>query len=196
VGGGCGRGGEGGEGGAALKVPTGALWEWDEASTYLREPPFVRDIAPDPSPVRDITSARVLVMVGDSVTTDHISPAGSIAPGSPAAKYLTQHGVAPREFNSYGSRRGNHEVMVRGTFANVRLHHELGPGIEGGWTRHSPHAQGMTVSDAAMRYREEGVPLLVITAKEYGTGSSRNWAAHGRSPVARGAASPAAYDAV
>ncbi len=164
---------------AALKVPTGALWEWDEASTYLREPPFVRDIAPDPSPVRDITSARVLVMVGDSVTTDHISPAGSIAPGSPAAKYLTQHGVAPREFNSYGSRRGNHEVMVRGTFANVRLHNELVPGIEGGWTRHFPDEEDMTVYDAAMRYQEEGVPLLVITGKEYGTGSSRDWAAKG-----------------
>ena len=164
---------------AALKVPTGALWEWDEASTYLREPPFVREISPDPQPVRDITSARVLVMVGDSVTTDHISPAGSIAPGSPAAKYLTQHGVAPREFNSYGSRRGNHEVMVRGTFANVRLHNELVPGIEGGWTRHFPDEEGMTVYDAAMRYQEEGVPLLVITGKEYGTGSSRDWAAKG-----------------
>jgi aconitate hydratase len=164
---------------AALQVPTGALWEWDEASTYLREPPFVRGIAPEPPPVRDITGARVLVMVGDSVTTDHISPAGSIAPGSPAAKYLTEHGVAPRDFNSYGSRRGNHEVMLRGTFANVRLRNELVPGIEGGWTRHFPDEEGMTIYDAAMRYQEEGVPLIVITGKEYGSGSSRDWAAKG-----------------
>jgi aconitate hydratase A / 2-methylisocitrate dehydratase len=118
-------------------------------------------------------------MVGDSVTTDHVSPAGSIAPGSPAAKYLTDHGVAPRDFNSYGSRRGNHEVMVRGTFANVRLRNELVPGIEGGWTRHFPDEEGMTIYDAAMRYQEEGVPLIVITGKEYGTGSSRDWAAKG-----------------
>jgi aconitate hydratase len=164
---------------AALQVPTGALWEWDDASTYLREPPFVRGVPPEPPLVRDISGARVLVMVGDSVTTDHISPAGSIAPGSPAAKYLTEHGVAPRDFNSYGSRRGNHEVMVRGTFANVRLHNELVPGIEGGWTRHFPDEEGMTVYDAAMRYQEEGVPLLVITGNEYGTGSSRDWAAKG-----------------
>jgi aconitate hydratase len=164
---------------AALQVPAGALYEWDKGSTYLREPPFVRDISPEPAPVADFNGARVLVMVGDSVTTDHISPAGSIAPGSPAAKYLTEHGVAPREFNSYGSRRGNHEVMVRGTFANVRLRNELVPGIEGGWTKHFPDDEGMTIYDAAMRYGEEGVPLLVITGKEYGTGSSRDWAAKG-----------------
>ena len=164
---------------AALQVPAGALYEWDDASTYLREPPFVRGIAPEPPPVTDITGARVLVMVGDSVTTDHISPAGSIAPGSPAAAYLVEHGVAPREFNSYGSRRGNHEVMVRGTFANVRLRNELVPDIEGGWTRHFPDEEGMTVYDAAVRYQDEGVPLLVITGKEYGTGSSRDWAAKG-----------------
>jgi len=164
---------------AALKVPAGALYEWDDASTYLREPPFVHGIDPEPPSVRDITGARVLVMVGDSVTTDHISPAGSIAPGSPAARYLTDHGVAPRDFNSYGSRRGNHEVMVRGTFANVRLRNELVPGIEGGWTRHFSDGEGMTVYDAAMRYQQEGVPLIVITGKEYGTGSSRDWAAKG-----------------
>ncbi len=139
----------------------------------------MRGIAPEPPPVRDITGARVLVMVGDSVTTDHISPAGSIAPGSPAAKYLTERGLAPRDFNSYGSRRGNHEVMVRGTFANVRLRNELVPGIEGGWTRHFPDEEGMAIYDAAMRYQEEGVPLIVITGKEYGTGSSRDWAAKG-----------------
>ena len=164
---------------AALNVPTGALWEWDDASTYLREPPFVRGIAAEPPAVRDISGARVLVMVGDSVTTDHISPAGSIAPGSPAAKYLTDHGIDRRDFNSYGSRRGNHEVMVRGTFANVRLRNELVPGVEGGWTRHFPDEEGMTIYDAAVRYQDEGVPLIVITGKEYGTGSSRDWAAKG-----------------
>jgi aconitate hydratase len=166
---------------AALKVPSGALYEWDDASTYLREPPFVRGIPDQPSPMTDIAGARVLVMVGDSVTTDHISPAGSIAPGSPAAKYLTEHGVAPRDFNSYGSRRGNHEIMVRGTFANIRLRNELVPGIEGGWTKHFPDGEGMTVYDAAMRYQQERVPLIVITGKEYGTGSSRDWAAKGAS---------------
>jgi aconitate hydratase len=164
---------------AALQVPTGAVYEWDDASTYLREPPFVQGIPDEPRSITDITGARVLVMVGDSVTTDHISPAGSIAPGSPAAKYLTEHGVAPRDFNSYGSRRGNHEVMVRGTFANVRLRNELVPGIEGGWTKHFPDGEGMTVYDAAMRYQQESVPLIVITGKEYGTGSSRDWAAKG-----------------
>src|SRR5437773_1460454 len=164
---------------AALNVPTGALWEWDDASTYLREPPFVRGIEAEPPAVRDISGARVLVMVGDSVTTDHISPAGSIAPGSPAAKYLTDHGIDRRDFNSYGSRRGNHEVMVRGTFANVRLRNELVPGVEGGWTRHFPDEEGMTIYDAAVRYQDEGVPLIVITGKEYGTGSSRDWAAKG-----------------
>jgi aconitate hydratase len=164
---------------AALQVPTGAVYEWDDASTYLREPPFVQGIPNEPPPITDITGARVLVMVGDSVTTDHISPAGSIAPGSPAAKYLTEHGVAPRDFNSYGSRRGNHEVMVRGTFANVRLRNELVPGIEGGWTKHFPDGEGLAIYDAAMRYQQEGVPLIVITGKEYGTGSSRDWAAKG-----------------
>jgi aconitate hydratase len=164
---------------AALQVPTGALYEWDGASTYLREPPFVQGIPDEPPPITDVTGARCLVMVGDSVTTDHISPAGSIAPASPAAKYLTEHGVAPRDFNSYGSRRGNHEVMVRGTFANIRLRNELVPGIEGGWTKHFPDGEGLTVYDAAMRYQQEGVPLIVITGKEYGTGSSRDWAAKG-----------------
>jgi aconitate hydratase len=164
---------------AALQVPTGALYEWDDASTYLREPPFVQGISSEPPTMTDISGARVLVMVGDSVTTDHVSPAGAIAPGSPAAKYLTDHGVAPRDFNSYGSRRGNHEVMVRGTFANVRLRNELVPGVEGGWTKHFPDDEGMTIYDAAMRYQQEGVPLLVITGKEYGTGSSRDWAAKG-----------------
>jgi aconitate hydratase len=162
----------------SLDVPEGGLWEWDPQSTYLREPPFVHGIPDEPDPIQDIEGARVLVMVGDSVTTDHISPAGSIKVDSPAGKYLQQHEVPPREFNSYGSRRGNHEVMMRGTFANIRLHNELS-GKEGGWTVHMPDGEEMTVYDAAMRYREEDVPVIVIAGKEYGTGSSRDWAAKG-----------------
>jgi len=164
---------------ASLRVPEGALYEWDPSSTYLREPPFVEGLAPEPAPTSDIEEARVLVMVGDSVTTDHISPAGSIAPDSPAGRYLIEHGVQPRDFNSYGSRRGNHEVMMRGTFANIRLRNELVPGREGGWTLHLPGGQEMSVYDAAIRYREEGIPLIVIAGKEYGSGSSRDWAAKG-----------------
>jgi aconitate hydratase len=163
----------------ALKVPQGALYEWDPESTYLREPPFVRDVPPEPPGTADIGLARVLVMVGDSVNTDYISPAGSIAPNSPAAVYLEERGVSRREFNSYGSRRGNHEVMMRGTFANVRFKNELAPDVEGGWTTHLPSGDRMTVYDAAMRYRQEAVPLLVIAGREYGIGSSRDWAAKG-----------------
>jgi aconitate hydratase len=133
----------------------------------------------EPEPVEDIVGARCLVSVGDSVTTDHISPAGSIKPDSPAGRYLLEHGVERREFNSYGSRRGNHEVMVRGTFANVRLRNLLVPGSEGTWTRHLPSGEEMTIFDAAERYRAEGVPLLVLAGKEYGSGSSRDWAAKG-----------------
>ena len=162
----------------SLQVPEGALWEWDPASTYLREPPFVADLPKEPAPVRDIHGARVLVMAGDSVTTDHISPAGAIKLDSPAGKYLKQHEVEPRDFNSYGSRRGNHEVMMRGTFANVRLRNELSE-QEGGWTTHQPSGEEMTVYDAAMRYAKEGVPAITIAGKEYGTGSSRDWAAKG-----------------
>ncbi|MBI1885337.1 MAG: aconitate hydratase AcnA [Chloroflexi bacterium] len=163
----------------ALAVPEGGLYAWDEQSTYLREPPFVLETAPEPPPLRDILDARVLVMVGDSVTTDHISPAGSIAADSPAGRYLQEHSVTPRDFNSYGARRGNHEVMLRGTFANVRLRNELVPGTEGGWTIHFPSGEQTTVYEAAMRYGQEGVPLLVIAGKEYGSGSSRDWAAKG-----------------
>jgi len=163
----------------SLQVPEGALYEWDPGSTYLREPPFVQGVSPEPAPLADVGGARVLVMAGDSVTTDHISPAGSIAADSPAGRYLTDQGVAPREFNSYGARRGNHEVMMRGTFANVRLRNELVPDSEGWWTLHFPDSERMTVYDAAMRYRQEGVPLLVIAGREYGSGSSRDWAAKG-----------------
>jgi aconitate hydratase len=163
----------------ALPSPTGPMFEWDPASTYVREPPFFEGLAPEPSETGDILDARVLVKVGDSITTDHISPAGSIKPDSPAGKYLIEHGVEQRDFNSYGSRRGNHEVMMRGTFANVRLRNELAPGTEGPWTTHLPSGEVMAVFDTALRYRDEGVPLLVIAGKEYGSGSSRDWAAKG-----------------
>jgi len=162
-----------------IDTPQGALFKWDDDSTYVRKPPFFDGITHEPKPVEEITGARVLVKVGDSITTDHISPAGSIAPDSPAGQYLQDKGVSKAEFNSYGSRRGNHEVMMRGTFANIRLRNEMAPGTEGGWTRKMPDGQQMTIYDAAMQYQEEGVPLLVIAGKEYGTGSSRDWAAKG-----------------
>jgi aconitate hydratase A / 2-methylisocitrate dehydratase len=165
----------------SLEIPSGNLYEWDEGSTYIRRPPYFDGMPRDAEPVEDIVGARCLVMVGDSVTTDHISPAGAIKVDSPAGGYLVEHGVEPREFNSYGSRRGNHEVMVRGTFANVRMRNLLVPGSEGTWTVHVPSGEEMTVYDAALRYREEGVPLVVIAGKEYGTGSSRDWAAKGPS---------------
>jgi hypothetical protein len=163
----------------SLPVPADKEFEWEPDSTYVREPPFVQDIAAEPAPLAGITGARVLVSVGDSVTTDHISPAGSIPPSSPAGQYLQEHGVAPRDFNSYGARRGNHEVMMRGTFANIRLRNLLVPGKEGYWTVHLPDDESMTIYDAAMRYQREGTPLLVIAGKEYGSGSSRDWAAKG-----------------
>jgi aconitate hydratase 1 len=163
----------------ALPVPAGNEFAWDPDSTYVREPPFVEHLAAEPAPVRNIIGARVLVSVGDSVTTDHISPAGSIPLESPAGKYLQEHGVTQREFNSYGARRGNHEVMMRGTFGNIRLRNTLAEGKEGYWTRHQPANDEMTIYDAAMRYQQEGVPLLVLAGKEYGTGSSRDWAAKG-----------------
>ncbi len=163
----------------ALPYITSPLFPWDPNSTYIQEPPFFRDFALEVPPLEDIHAARVLVMLGDSITTDHISPAGSIPPESPAGKYLISRGVPPREFNTYGARRGNHEVMMRGTFANVRLRNRLVPDKEGWWTRHFPSGEVMTIYDAAMRYREEGVPLIVLAGKEYGTGSSRDWAAKG-----------------
>ncbi len=162
-----------------LPVPPGALFAWDDNSTYVRNPPFFDHIAPQPAPVTDIQGARVLVSLGDSVTTDHISPAGSFKADSPAGKYLVEHGVATRDFNSYGSRRGNHEVMMRGTFGNIRLRNALAPGKEGYWTRHLPDGAEMPIYDAAMRYIAEGTPLVVLAGKEYGSGSSRDWAAKG-----------------
>jgi aconitate hydratase len=168
---------EGDERWRSLPTPSGPVYAWDPDSTYVREPPFFADLGPaEPT---DLVGARCLVMVGDSVTTDHISPAGSIRPDSPAGRYLIEHGVEPRAFNSYGSRRGNHEVMVRGTFANVRLRNALAPGTEGPWTVHLPGGELTSIYEAAMRYRAEGVPLLVIAGKEYGSGSSRDWAAKG-----------------
>jgi aconitate hydratase len=163
----------------ALPVPEGDLFAWDPDSTYVRLPPYFEGMSPEPGTVEDVAGARCLVMVGDSVTTDHISPAGSIKPDSPAGRYLVDHGVERRDFNSYGSRRGNHEVMVRGTFANVRLRNLLVPGSEGTWTVHLPDGEETTIFEAAERYRAEGVPTLVLAGKEYGSGSSRDWAAKG-----------------
>ena len=175
-----GRGLEGGEIWRSIQVPRGTTFEWDAESTYIRKPPFFEGISVEtPKAPEDIVAARVLAMLGDSVTTDHISPAGAIALASPAARYLQEHGVSPRDFNSYGSRRGNHEVMVRGTFASVRLRNLLVPGTEGGITRHLPDGESMAIYDAAVLYRAEDVPLLVLAGKEYGAGSSRDWAAKG-----------------
>jgi aconitate hydratase len=162
-----------------LPVPVGERFEWDDSSTYIRNPPFFEGLTLEPTAPTDIHDARVLALLGDSVTTDHISPAGSIPADSPAGKYLIAHGVQPRDFNSYGARRGNHEVMMRGTFANIRLKNQLAPGTEGGWTTLLPDDEVMTIYDASVRYREHGVPLMVIAGKEYGSGSSRDWAAKG-----------------
>jgi aconitate hydratase A / 2-methylisocitrate dehydratase len=162
-----------------VRVAEGTTYAWQDDSTYVKNPPFFESMTMTPAPVRDVTDARVLVMVGDSVTTDHISPAGSIGPTTPAGRYLTDHGVPREDFNSYGARRGNHEVMMRGTFANVRLRNRLAPGTEGGVTLHLPDGAETSVYEAAMRYEGEGVPLIVLAGREYGTGSSRDWAAKG-----------------
>ncbi len=163
----------------ALPVPEGELYAWDAQSTYIKLPPFFEDMPASPAALEDIRGARVLAMLGDSVTTDHISPAGSIPADSPAGKYLIAQGVQPKDFNSYGARRGNHEVMMRGTFGNIRLRNLLAPGTEGGWTLHQPGSEKMSIYDAAMRYKEERIPLIVLAGKEYGAGSSRDWAAKG-----------------
>jgi aconitate hydratase A / 2-methylisocitrate dehydratase len=163
----------------SMKVPEGDLYAWDPKSTYIKLPPYFENMPKQPAALADIHDARVLAILGDSVTTDHISPAGSIPVDSPAGKYLVANGVKPHEFNSYGARRGNHEVMVRGTFANIRLRNQLAPGTEGGWTLFQPGDEKMSIYDAAVKYREGGVPLVVIAGKEYGSGSSRDWAAKG-----------------
>jgi aconitate hydratase len=163
----------------AIQVPQGEVYQWEDASTYVRNPPYFEGMTMTPGAVADIRGARVLAVLGDSVTTDHISPAGNISKTSPAAKYLMAQGVQPVDFNSYGARRGNHEVMMRGTFANIRLRNLLAPGTEGGVTVHVPTGEPMSIYDAAMKYKAEGTPLVVIAGKEYGTGSSRDWAAKG-----------------
>ena len=164
----------------AIQAPEGETYEWDDASTYVKMPPYFDGMSPVASDeISPINGARALAILGDSVTTDHISPAGNIAKNSPAARYLTEHGVAPADFNSYGARRGNHEVMMRGTFANVRIRNEMVPGVEGGYTRHIPTGEQLSIYDAAMRYIDAGTPLVVVAGKEYGTGSSRDWAAKG-----------------
>jgi aconitate hydratase len=163
----------------SLQVPTGERFEWDERSTYVRRPPYFDGMPDQPEPLSDVTGARVLAVLGDSVTTDHISPAGVIKRQSPAGDYLVSKGVDPKDFNSYGSRRGNHEVMVRGTFANVRLRNKLAPGTEGGVTLKLPEGEQTSIYEASLRYAEEGVPLVVLAGKEYGSGSSRDWAAKG-----------------
>jgi aconitate hydratase len=164
---------------ARIGGATSQTYAWDDASTYVRLPPYFVGMARRPAPLAEIEGARILALLGDSITTDHISPAGSIAKDSPAGRYLIEHGVMPVDFNSYGARRGNHEVMVRGTFANIRLRNEMADGKDGGWTRLMPDGELMTIYDAAMKYQERGVPLVVIGGKEYGSGSSRDWAAKG-----------------
>jgi len=164
---------------SSIKVPAGKIYAWDEKSTYVKNPPYFEGMSMSPPTIGDVRGARALAVLGDSVTTDHISPAGNIAKTSPAARYLIGQGVLPADFNSYGARRGNHEVMMRGTFANIRLRNLLAPGTEGGVTIHVPSGEQMPIYDAAMRYKDEGTPLVVLAGREYGTGSSRDWAAKG-----------------
>jgi aconitate hydratase len=180
----------------SLAAPTGERFDWQDDSTYIQNPPYFNDMGKEPSSISNIAGARVLALLGDSVTTDHISPAGSIAKDSPAADYLQSHGVAPKDFNSYGSRRGNHEVMMRGTFANIRLRNQLAPGTEGGWTRYQPDGEQMSIFDAAMRYQAEGTPLIVLAGTEYGTGSSRDWAAKGTKLLGVSAVIAASYERI
>jgi len=170
---------EGDEHWKGMSVPAGDLYQWDAKSTYIKLPPYFENMSKTAAPLADIHSARVLAALGDSITTDHISPAGSIGADSPAGKYLIANGVKAHEFNSYGARRGNHEVMARGTFANIRLKNRLAPGTEGGWTTFQPGGEQMSIYDASVKYREAGVPLIVLAGKEYGSGSSRDWAAKG-----------------
>jgi aconitate hydratase len=162
-----------------LESPEGELYDWDEKSTYIQEPPFFVNLSAEVEPVKEIKGARALALLGDSVTTDHISPAGAIKPDSPAGKYLQENGVEPKDFNSYGSRRGNDRVMTRGTFANIRIRNQMVPGVEGGFTKYVPTGETMAIYDAAMKYKEDNIPLVVLAGKEYGTGSSRDWAAKG-----------------
>ncbi|MFD6073929.1 aconitate hydratase, partial [Amycolatopsis lurida] len=172
---------DGGERWKSLPTPEGKTFDWDAESTYVRKPPYFEGMQAEPAPVTDISGARVLAKLGDSVTTDHISPAGAIKPGTPAAQYLTEHGVEKKDFNSYGSRRGNHEVMIRGTFANIRLRNQLLDDVQGGYTRDftQDDAPQAFIYDAAQNYAAQDIPLVVLGGKEYGSGSSRDWAAKG-----------------
>ena len=163
----------------SIKAPAGKIYAWDDKSTYVKNPPYFDGMTMTPAAVADIKNARALAVLGDSVTTDHISPAGNISKSSPAAKYLVAQGVQPADFNSYGARRGNHEVMMRGTFANIRLRNLLVPGTEGGVTVHIPSGEQLSIFDAAMKYKSAGTSLVILAGKEYGTGSSRDWAAKG-----------------
>jgi aconitate hydratase len=163
----------------SMPTPDSQTFTWDPTSTYVRRPPYFDDMPRQPQPVRDITGARVLAYLGDSVTTDHISPAGAIKKDSPAGRYLIEHGVTPGDFNSYGSRRGNHHVMIRGTFANPRLRNQLVAGVDGGVTRHLPDGEQQSIFDAAAAYARDGVPLIILAGADYGSGSSRDWAAKG-----------------
>ncbi|MEN8214317.1 MAG: aconitate hydratase, partial [Pseudomonadota bacterium] len=162
-----------------LAAPAEQVFDWDQDSTYIRNPPYFSGMSREVGAVSDISGARCLALLGDSITTDHISPAGAIKADAPAGRYLQQQGVEPQDFNSYGSRRGNHEVMMRGTFANIRLRNRLAPGTEGSVTQHQPSGEQLSIYDGAMRYLDEGVPAIVIAGKEYGSGSSRDWAAKG-----------------
>ncbi len=162
-----------------ITVSAGNTFKWQEDSTYIKKPPFFKNIKTQPEPLKEIKGARILAILGDSVTTDHISPAGAIKPDSPAGKYLISKGIGIKDFNSYGSRRGNHEVMIRGTFANIRIRNEMLSNVEGGFTKHFPDGEQLSIYEAAMKYRNENIPLVVIAGKEYGTGSSRDWAAKG-----------------
>ncbi len=163
----------------AIEGGDSEIYGWEADSTYIQEPPFFTEMTRTVPSIQPIRSARALAMLGDSVTTDHISPAGAIPANGPAGMYLQERGVSIREFNTFGSRRGNHEVMMRGTFGNIRLKNRLVPGVEGGYTVHYPSGEQMSIYDAAMKYKAEGVPLVVLAGKEYGTGSSRDWAAKG-----------------
>jgi aconitate hydratase len=162
-----------------MKTPDSQTYAWQDDSTYIQHPPFFDDVKAEPKAIQNILGARVLALLGDSITTDHISPAGSIKSDSAAGLYLLEQGVAAKDFNSLGARRGNHEVMMRGTFANIRIKNEMVAGVEGGFTLHIPSNEVLSIYDAAMRYQQENIPLIVIAGKEYGTGSSRDWAAKG-----------------
>jgi aconitate hydratase len=180
----------------AIDVPETKVYQWSDSSTYIQHPPFFEGMGPEPDPIDDIHDANILALLGDSVTTDHISPAGSFSPDSPAGKYLRERGVEPKNFNSYGSRRGNHEVMMRGTFANVRIRNEMLDNVEGGYTKFVPTGEQMPIYDAAMKYQEKGTPLVVIAGKEYGTGSSRDWAAKGTRLLGVGAVIAESYERI